>query len=68
MTRCIVIALLLLAVIVYADVPQLLNVQGMLTDTNGDPVDDGTYSVLFSSTLFPVAAFPFGIPREQFPL
>ena len=29
-------------------VPQLINVQGKLTDAGGEPVADGSYSVLFS--------------------
>jgi len=45
------LALLCLAVVsvtIAADVPQLINVQGKLTDAVGDPVADGPYSVLFS--------------------
>ena len=45
------LALLCLAVVsvtIAADVPQLINVQGKLTDVGGDPVADGPYSVLFS--------------------
>ena len=31
---------------VFADAPQLLNYQGRLTDTNGDPLN-GSYSINF---------------------
>ncbi|MCK5033035.1 MAG: hypothetical protein KAS18_05355, partial [Calditrichia bacterium] len=40
------IFVLLLCSIVSADVPQLLNYQGRLTDTNGDPLN-GSYSIQF---------------------
>jgi len=36
------------SVTIAADVPQLINVQGKLTDAVGDPVADGSYSVVFS--------------------
>ncbi len=48
MTKCIVIVLLLLATVASASVPQLMNVQGVLTDNSGNAVADGTYSVLFA--------------------
>jgi hypothetical protein len=31
-----------------ADMPQIMNVQGLLTDANGEPVSDGIHSVVFS--------------------
>jgi hypothetical protein len=30
-----------------AQVPELVNCQGYLTDTNGKPVSDGTYTITF---------------------
>lgn len=32
----------------YADVPRLLTYQGMLSDSLGNPLDDGDYSLTFS--------------------
>jgi len=45
------LALLCLAMVsitIAADVPQLINVQGKLTDAGGDPVTDGLYPVVFT--------------------
>ncbi len=39
---------ILLVVSVSAAVPQLINYQGRLTDPAGDPVADGSYSVVFT--------------------
>jgi hypothetical protein len=41
-------ALMLMAVYSSADVPHLLNVQGLLTDAEGRPLPDQSYSVMFS--------------------
>ncbi|MCK4661214.1 MAG: hypothetical protein KAV82_16965, partial [Phycisphaerae bacterium] len=38
----------LLPIKLYADVPQLINIQGLLTDQTGDAVSDGTHSVDFA--------------------
>lgn len=48
MARFLLLALLVLATLVVADVPHLLNVQGLLTDANGDPLTDALYSVTFA--------------------
>ena len=40
--------LLILSSMVYAAVPQLINFQGILRDSSGDPVADGSYSVVFT--------------------
>jgi len=32
---------------IYAQIPHLINYQGKLTDTDGNPVSDGTYSIVF---------------------
>ncbi len=37
----------LLMAVVSADIPQLINYQGYLTDDQGDPVVDGDYSIVF---------------------
>jgi len=42
------LCLAMVSVTIAADVPQLINVQGKLTDAGGDPVADGAYSVVFS--------------------
>jgi len=42
------VLLLLTTMVVFAAVPQLINYQGYLTDSVGDPVADNTYSVIFS--------------------
>jgi len=42
-----VMALMCIAVNAIADVPQVLNYQGRLTDTGGSPVDDGSYLIKF---------------------
>lgn len=41
--------LLILATAVSAEVPDVLNYQGMLTDASGDPVADGSYEITFST-------------------
>lgn len=48
MARFVLLASLALATLVVADVPHLLNVQGLLTDANGDPLTDASYSVTFA--------------------
>ena len=40
-------AILLIAAVAVADVPQLINLQGVLKDPGGTPVPDGSYSVTF---------------------
>jgi len=40
---------------VYADVPELINIQGVLTDTGGDPVPDGGHAAVFSIYEIPEA-------------
>ena len=45
--RAIVLAFTLFT-LVWAQVPQFINYQGVLTDTNGDPVEDGNYVITFS--------------------
>jgi hypothetical protein len=42
------VAILLVASIVTAQVPQRMNYQGKLTDGSGNPVSNGTYSVQFT--------------------
>jgi len=42
-----VVAIMVLASFALADVPQMMNYQGRLTDTEGDPVADDTYEVTF---------------------
>ena len=42
-----VMAIMILASLVIADIPQMMNYQGRLTDSEGDPVADDTYEVTF---------------------
>ena len=42
----------------HAEVPQLINYQGFLTDTLGDTVPDGNYSVTFRIYDVPVGGVP----------
>ncbi|MFQ5454379.1 MAG: hypothetical protein ACE5D6_09370, partial [Candidatus Zixiibacteriota bacterium] len=42
------IAVLLIVTMVMATAPQLVNYQGQLTDGTGNPVADGTYSIMFT--------------------
>ncbi|UCC45511.1 MAG: hypothetical protein JSU65_06220, partial [Candidatus Zixiibacteriota bacterium] len=50
LTRVLMLALILLLVTVsiHADVPQVMNYQGRLTDSGGNPVADGSYEVVFT--------------------
>jgi len=41
------IATLIVAVSIQADVPRLVNIQGVLNNTDGSPVADGDYAVIF---------------------
>ena len=43
-----VLILLFSCITVWADVPQLMNLQWILRDSAGNPVADGSYSVSFS--------------------
>jgi hypothetical protein len=43
----VVVAVLLLAGSVLADIPQMVGYQGMVTDNSGNPVADGTYTMRF---------------------
>jgi len=49
-TKVLMLALiiLLLTISIHADVPQVMNYQGRLTDLGGNPVADGSYSIIFS--------------------
>ncbi len=40
-------AVLLLAVVAQAEIPQMVGYQGMVTDNSGNPVADGTYTMRF---------------------
>ncbi len=44
----VLMGILLVGVVSAQSVPALLNVQGKLTDTTGNPVADGSYSVMFT--------------------
>ena len=44
----IVICILLIAISISANVPNVINYQGRLTDASGDPVADNTYNVKFT--------------------
>ena len=50
MTCCVGLFLLLNvgAAVTHATVPDQINYQGYLTDTDGSPVPDGTYTMTFS--------------------
>ncbi len=48
MAKYVLLALLTLVAIGFADVPHLLNIQGLLTDNSGEPLADGTYSITFA--------------------
>lgn len=43
-----VLAVFISAVAYGADVPELINYQGRLTDASGDPLDDGVYDLMFT--------------------
>ncbi len=47
-TLILVALVCLVGSLVASDIPRLVNVQGKLTDSSGDPVSDGTYSVRFT--------------------
>jgi len=48
MAKYVFIALLTLVAVAAADVPHLLNVQGLLTDAEDEPLPDQSYSVVFT--------------------
>ena len=47
LTLTVIFAVLALASFTTADVPQMINYQGRLTDTEGKPVPDSNYVVTF---------------------
>lgn len=47
-TTVLAIALMVMASLAVAEVPQLINYQGRLTDEHGDPVPDFTYGITFT--------------------
>jgi hypothetical protein len=48
MTKYVLLALLAFAMVAVANVPHLLNVQGLLTDSQGEAVADQTHSIVFA--------------------
>ena len=46
-TTIFILVLILVSVIAFADVPQILNFQGQLKDSEGNAVSDGDYSIQF---------------------
>jgi len=42
-----ILCFVLISISVSADIPQMINYQGKVTDTSGDPVPDGTYIMQF---------------------
>lgn len=53
------LALVTLAALANAEIPQLINYQGLLTDDTGQPVEDGTYQIVF--TIYESEATPTGM-------
>jgi len=46
---------------VHADIPRLINYQGVLTDKQGNPVEDGSYVITFSLYDSPFEGSPFWV-------